>query len=101
MGAIVANAPRRPARRPRARRGGDSGRTMPPPVPDLPPAPVCAPPLDMARIRAISIDLDDTLWPIRPTIARAEAALLEWLGQHATATAAELADGQPLRWLRS
>ncbi|KAB7534760.1 HAD family hydrolase, partial [Verminephrobacter sp. Larva24] len=53
----------------------------------------------MARIRAISIDLDDTLWPIRPTIARAEAALLDWLGQHAPATAAALADGQALRAL--
>src|SRR6218665_4068481 len=99
MGAIVANAPRRPARRPRARRGGDSGRTMPAPVPELPLDPVCAPPLDMARIRAISIDLDDTLWPIRPTIARAEAALLDCLGQHAPATAAALADGQALRAL--
>ncbi|MCW5282962.1 HAD family hydrolase [Verminephrobacter eiseniae] len=72
---------------------------MPAPVPDLPLDPVCAPPLDMARIRAISIDLDDTLWPIRPTIARAEAALLDWLGQHAPATAAALADGQALRAL--
>src|SRR6218665_2593121 len=79
MGAIVANAPRRPARRPRARRVGYSGPPMPAPVPALPPDPVSAPPLDMARIRAISIDLDDTLWPIRPTIARAETALLDWL----------------------
>ena len=31
--------------------------------------------LDTARIRAITIDLDDTLWPVWPTIARAEAAL--------------------------
>src|SRR6218665_2420896 len=99
MGAIVANASRSPARRPRARRGGDFGRTMPAPVPDLPPHPVCAPPLDLARIRALPTDLDDTLWPIRPTIARAEAALLDWLGQHAPATAAALADGQALRAL--
>ena len=31
--------------------------------------------LDISRIRAVSIDLDDTLWPIWPTIKRAEAAL--------------------------
>lgn len=43
--------------------------------------------LDPTRIRAISIDLDDTLWPIWPTIERAEAMLANWLGQHAPATA--------------
>jgi len=31
------------------------------------------------RIRAITIDLDDTLWPIGPVIQRAEARLWEWL----------------------
>lgn len=49
------------------------------------PTPPCA--LDPTRIRAISIDLDDTLWPIWPTIERAEAMLANWLGQHAPATA--------------
>jgi len=44
--------------------------------------------IDIARIKAITLDLDDTLWPIWPTIARAEAALLEWLSQHAPKTAA-------------
>ena len=29
--------------------------------------------------RVISLDLDDTLWPVRPVIAAAESALLEWL----------------------
>ncbi len=36
-----------------------------------------------ARIRAITLDLDDTLWPIGPTIVRAEAALAAWMLQHA------------------
>lgn len=36
---------------------------------------------------ALTFDLDDTLWPILPTIARAEAALLGWLEQQAPATA--------------
>ena len=33
----------------------------------------------MQGIRAITLDLDDTLWPIGPVIRRAEAALREWL----------------------
>lgn len=44
--------------------------------------------LDIPKIRAISLDLDDTLWPIWPTIRRAEAVLLDWLQQHAPASAA-------------
>lgn len=40
-------------------------------------------PLDLSRIRAISLDLDDTLWPVWPTIQRAEAALQAWLRVHA------------------
>ncbi|WP_201022738.1 HAD family hydrolase [Tepidimonas taiwanensis] len=51
---------------------------------------------DPARVRAITLDLDDTLWPVRPTIERAEAALQDWLRDHAPATAALLADA-PLR----
>lgn len=37
---------------------------------------------------AITLDLDDTLWPIAPVIARAEEALDAWLRAHAPATAA-------------
>jgi HAD superfamily hydrolase (TIGR01549 family) len=44
--------------------------------------------LDIPRIRAITLDLDDTLWPVWPTIHRAEALLTDWLAQHAPATAA-------------
>ncbi len=44
--------------------------------------------LDIPKVRAISIDLDDTLWPIWPTIRRAEALLLAWLQHHAPASAA-------------
>lgn len=39
-------------------------------------------------IRALTLDLDDTLWPIAPAIARAEAALHAWLAREAPATAA-------------
>ncbi len=43
--------------------------------------------LDLARIKAITLDLDDTLWPVWPTIHRAEAVLQAWLEQHAPAAA--------------
>ena len=36
----------------------------------------------MRHIRAITFDLDDTLWEIAPVIRRAEAALWKWLGEH-------------------
>lgn len=39
-------------------------------------------------IRALSLDLDDTLWPIEPCIVRAEAALDVWLREHCPAVAA-------------
>lgn len=39
-------------------------------------------------IRALTLDLDDTLWPIAPAIARAETVLHAWLRGAAPATAA-------------
>ncbi len=48
--------------------------------------------LDLTRIKAISLDLDDTLWPIWPTIKRAEEVLNTWLSQHAPMAAALFAD---------
>lgn len=39
--------------------------------------------LDADKLRALTLDLDDTLWPIWPTIARAESALQAWLQRHA------------------
>ncbi|MFA7503643.1 MAG: HAD family hydrolase [Burkholderiaceae bacterium] len=38
-------------------------------------------------ILAITIDLDDTLWPVRPTLIAAEARLARWLAENAPATA--------------
>lgn len=43
--------------------------------------------LNLSKIKAITLDLDDTLWPIRPTIERAEQALQDWLKEHAPKTA--------------
>jgi 2-haloalkanoic acid dehalogenase type II len=34
------------------------------------------------NIRAITLDLDDTLWEIHPVIRRAEQRLYEWLGEN-------------------
>jgi putative hydrolase of the HAD superfamily len=48
--------------------------------------------IDISKIKAISLDLDDTLWPVWPTIGRAEALLTAWLTAHAPSTAALSAD---------
>ncbi|WP_421955758.1 HAD family hydrolase [Polaromonas sp.] len=44
--------------------------------------------LDLKRIKAVTLDLDDTLWPVWPAIERAEKALENWLSTHAPMTAA-------------
>lgn len=41
--------------------------------------------LDVTRIRAITFDFDDTLWPIAPVIQRAEQVLHDWFTEHAPA----------------
>jgi len=38
-------------------------------------------------LAAITLDLDDTLWPVLPTLVAAEAALAQWLRERAPATA--------------
>lgn len=57
--------------------------------------------LDLSRIRAITLDLDDTLWPVWPTIDRAEAVLQAWLCTHAPATGARCSDKTVLRDVRA
>jgi len=56
--------------------------------------------LDVSRIHGITLDLDDTLWPVGPTIVRAEQALQDWLATHAPATAALCQDRAVLRAAR-
>ncbi|MEP6969609.1 MAG: HAD-IA family hydrolase [Betaproteobacteria bacterium] len=56
--------------------------------------------LDLSRIKAIGLDLDDTLWPIWPTITRAEAQMVAWLAQRAPASAAIFADPAQRQSLR-
>ena len=42
---------------------------------------------DVSTLRAITLDLDDTLWPVGPTLVAAERVLADWLAAHAPATA--------------
>jgi 2-haloalkanoic acid dehalogenase type II len=57
--------------------------------------------LDPGKIKAISIDLDDTLWPIWPVIERAEKALHDWLAAHAPMASALFANPAALRDIRT
>jgi FMN hydrolase / 5-amino-6-(5-phospho-D-ribitylamino)uracil phosphatase len=56
--------------------------------------------MEISKIRAISLDLDDTLWPVWPTIDRAEIALSDWLAARAPATATLFTDRQARLQLR-
>ncbi|MDT7517522.1 HAD family hydrolase [Rhodoferax sp. TBRC 17660] len=57
--------------------------------------------LNLSRIRAITLDLDDTLWPVWPAIHRAEDLLREWLTAHAPRTAVMYADPHQRQLLRA
>lgn len=48
------------------------------PAPD--PAPVMP---DVPKLSAVTLDLDDTLWPLRPVIERAERTLAQWFAARA------------------
>jgi HAD superfamily hydrolase (TIGR01509 family) len=50
--------------------------------------------LNFSKIQAITLDLDDTLWPVWPTIARAEAVLQDWLAVNAPRTAQLCSDAE-------
>jgi HAD superfamily hydrolase (TIGR01509 family) len=50
-------------------------------------------------LQALTLDLDDTLWPVWPAIQRAEAALQGWLREQAPATVAAH-DAAAMRALR-
>jgi len=56
--------------------------------------------LEISRIKAITLDLDDTLWPIWPTIERAELRLQDWLQPQAPKTAALFAQSVARQALR-
>lgn len=54
-----------------------------------------------ASIAAISLDLDDTLWPFGPAVIRAEQTLHEWLLAQAPRTSTLLSSPQVLGALRT
>ncbi len=56
--------------------------------------------LDITKIRAISLDLDDTLWPIWPVIERAEKVLHDWMVDNAPMAAALFSSPVALREIR-
>jgi putative hydrolase of the HAD superfamily len=44
--------------------------------------------MTLRQVTALTIDLDDTLWPVKPPLLAAEHTLAAWLREHAPATAA-------------
>lgn len=56
--------------------------------------------LDISRIKAITLDLDDTLWPVWPAIIRAEQVLDSWLSLYAPLTSVLFADATARHALR-
>ncbi len=47
-------------------------------------------------VTALTVDLDDTLWPVRPPLVAAERTLADWLRVHAPATAGGMGPGAML-----
>ncbi|MDR0244962.1 MAG: HAD-IA family hydrolase [Burkholderia sp.] len=54
----------------------------------------------LAKVSAVSFDLDDTLWPFGPSVIRAEAMLRAWLIEHAPDIERVLPTQQALSELR-
>ena len=50
----------------------------------------------LGPVMALTLDLDDTLWPVRPALVAAEKALADWLRLHAPATARGMVPGAML-----
>ncbi|MBY0455429.1 MAG: HAD family hydrolase [Burkholderiaceae bacterium] len=56
--------------------------------------------LDISRVKAITLDLDNTLWSIWPTVERSEAVLQNWLATYAPATHTLYAQSGTMRTIR-
>ena len=50
----------------------------------------------LRRVTTITLDLDDTLWPVRPPLVAAEKVLAEWLRTHAPSTSRGMLPGAML-----
>lgn len=57
--------------------------------------------LNLKIVKAVTLDLDDTLWPVWPAIERAEKALEHWLKQHAPMAAVLFANASVRGEIRS
>ena len=57
--------------------------------------------LNLKIVKAITLDLDDTLWPVWPAIQRAEKALEDWLNHNAPMAAALFANASVRDEIRS
>lgn len=51
-------------------------------------------------VRAITLDLDDTLWPVQPVLTAASQRMVEWLRPRAPRSAAVFAAGYDLQALK-
>jgi HAD superfamily hydrolase (TIGR01549 family) len=49
--------------------------------------------MTLALVTALTLDLDDTLWPVKPPLVAAERVLADWLREHAPATSTGLGAG--------
>lgn len=50
--------------------------------------------MNQPTVKAVLFDLDDTLWPIAPVIARAELVLHDWMKEHAPRVAQQFSIAQ-------
>jgi putative hydrolase of the HAD superfamily len=55
----------------------------------------------LSQVTALTLDLDDTLWPVQPPLLAAERTLAEWLRQHAPATSLGLGGTRGMLALRA
>jgi len=56
--------------------------------------------MNIQKIRALSFDLDDTLWPIAPTLVIAEAALRAWFSKNTPKALSIYEDAERIASLR-
>ena len=57
--------------------------------------------MQLKNVRALSFDLDDTLWPFGACVERAEGVLLQWLRQHVPGTRTLLTSTEVLKHYRA
>ncbi len=56
--------------------------------------------MDLKNVKALSLDLDDTLWEFDAAVSRAEVALHQWLLRSAPSTASVLTSSESIGYFR-